>query len=98
MSIHVHIDRVVLEGVPLSGEQVDPFHNELREALQAGLGASDPQRLRAGGSVARLDAPVVNIAAGFTAARLGKQVAVAIAASIAGFQSGPSLPGSRRTP
>jgi hypothetical protein len=98
MSIHVHIDRVVLEGVPLSGEQVNLFQNELQEALKTLLSASDRQQLRARGSVARLDAPVVDIAGKITPARLGSQVGAAVAAGIAGFQSAPSQPDSRRTP
>ena len=84
MSLRVHIERVVLDGVPLASEQVDPFHRELQEALQALLEASDAQQVRTRGSVARLSAPVVSLAGGITPAHLGGQVAGAIASSIAG--------------
>jgi hypothetical protein len=101
----VHIDRVVLDGVPLASEQVDPFHHELQEALQALLGASDARRLSTRGSVARLNAPVVSLAGGITSARLGRQVAKAIASGIRAHSSGPhgsadgaSSAVTRRTP
>jgi hypothetical protein len=90
MSLHVHIERVVLDGVPISGEQVDPFQKELQEALQTLLGASDPRQLHTRGSVARLHAPVVSLAGGVTPAGIGAQVAVAIASSIAGYSAGPT--------
>jgi hypothetical protein len=79
MSVRLHIERLVLDGVDVGPGQ----HQLLQAAVQAelarllGQGALAPE-LMAGGAVARLAAPSISMAADATGAQVGTQVAGAV--------------------
>jgi hypothetical protein len=79
MRIHVHIERLVLDGIPAEAGQVP----RLRAAVEAELGRllaeqAVPRLLLHGGAVARLSAPTFEMAPSSSPAGLGSQVAGAV--------------------
>lgn len=81
-SIHLHIDRLVLDGVPLAPAEVPRFRAALEQELRWSL-AIVPCPGGPGGAVAHLDAGAVHLAAGGSARTWGRQVAQTLAASLA---------------
>jgi hypothetical protein len=79
MSVHLHIERLVLAGVDVGAGQ----RHVLQAAVQAelarllGQGALAPA-LMAGGALARVAAPSITVAADATGAQVGTQVAAAV--------------------
>ena len=73
MSIRVHIERLVLEGLPI-GRHEGPLVQAVVEAELARLIAVQAPA-QSGGAVARVWAPGIRIANGSTVASLGRQIA-----------------------
>jgi hypothetical protein len=80
--IHLHIERLVLDGLPLAPAEVPRFQAALEQELGRRLAAASAPGWP-GGAVARLDAGAVHLAAGGSARTWGRQVAQTLAASLA---------------
>jgi hypothetical protein len=73
MTIHIHIDRLVLEGLPL-GHHEGPLVQAAVEAELARLmGSGTPPP--SGGATARVTAPEISITPNNSPTRLGQQIA-----------------------
>jgi len=93
MKIHLHIERLVLEGVALNGHQ----REQLGAVLQARLSeflltAPDGQGLLAGSNVAELATQPVQLSAHHEPHSLGRQIGDSVGAALCGEQAkvGPS--------
>jgi hypothetical protein len=99
MKIHLHIERVVLEGAALdAGER-----EQLGAALQARLtellrDAPDGHGLLAGANVARLAMQPVELSARPGPGALGGQIGNAVGAALCGDRPGGGLGGERGLP
>lgn len=81
-AVHLHIERLVLDGLPLAAAEVPRFRAALEQELGRLLAAASTPGWP-GGAVARLDAGAVHLAAGGSARTWGRQVAQTLAASLA---------------
>jgi hypothetical protein len=77
MKIHLHIDRVVLDGVPV--DQPRSLRKALAQELTSRLmeGGLSPD-LRSGGAVPRVRGGAIELGQGSNPARLGTQIAGAV--------------------
>jgi hypothetical protein len=81
-AVHLHIERLVLDGVPLAPAEVPRFQAALEQELSRLLAAM-PAAGWSDGAVARLDAGAVHLAPGGSARIWGQQTARTLAASLA---------------
>jgi hypothetical protein len=79
--VHLHIDRLVLDGVPLASSDVPRFQAALEQELGR-LFASVPAAEWSGEAMAHLDARSVHLAPGGTPQNWGRQVARSLARAI----------------
>lgn len=84
MRVHLHIDRIVLEGVPLSGAETARLTRALERTLahEVACGGIDVASLR-GEALAAIVAPAISVAAGARGAEVGEALAKSIHASLA---------------
>jgi hypothetical protein len=81
-AVHLHIERLVLDGLPLAPAEVPRFQTALEQELGRLLAAAPPSG-GPGGAIAGVDAGAVHLAAGGSARTWGRQVAHTLAASLA---------------
>ncbi len=84
MTIHVHVERLVLDGFELGSRDAGLLRDALGAELVRLLEESGPAgELASGGAVRALRAPSVALHAGATPAAIGTQVAGAVHGSFA---------------
>jgi hypothetical protein len=85
MSIHLHIERMVLEGVPLDGRQGPEvqasIERELARLLQGGGGTLP---VSTSGRLAAVDGGAIRLAQSADASGLGEQIATAVYRGLGG--------------
>jgi hypothetical protein len=81
MSIHVHIDRLVLDGLALSPHDRPAIHDAVSRELARLI---EPGKLSpaSGVTLARVAVPAIALTANATAPEIGRQIAGAIASGI----------------
>ena len=82
MTIHVHVDRLVLDGLDLGARDAEALRDALGAELRRLLDERPPAGLTAG-AVRSLRAPSVALDAGASAGAIGSQVAGAVHGSLA---------------
>ena len=83
MTIHVHIERLILRGITLSPRARSVFAGALQDELGRRLAAGGVSpALQAGTALPRVSAPDIPFAATTSPAHLGRQVARALYAGI----------------
>lgn len=87
--IVLHVDRVVLDGVPLDGHQRDQLRSALADELARRLDGIEPgPLLRGGGAVPRVRAAGVAVDPAGSPAALASQVAASVTAALAAGRPG----------
>jgi hypothetical protein len=80
-NVHLHIERLVFDGLPLGSAEVP----RLQAALEQELGrllTSVPAEGWSGGAIARLDAEPVHLSPGGSAQAQGRQIAQSLLSSL----------------
>jgi hypothetical protein len=85
MKIRLHIERLVLDGLPVTGAQGPQIKAALETELRRLLSVHGVSReLASGGAVPSVRAPGLAIARGASAARVGTQIARSLHGGIGG--------------
>ena len=80
MSVHIHLEHIVLDGLPIPPGGRPVFAAAFTEELQRRIAAADPAALTTQQSGLRT--PVLRVTANATPAQLGRQLAATIAGSL----------------
>jgi hypothetical protein len=94
MNINVHIERLVLEGLPVSSAQGPRLQAALQSELARLLGERGLHH-PPGGAVPRLSAGSIRLASNGSSAQVGHQIARAVHRSLAPAGATRRLPASR---
>ena len=87
MNINLHIERLVLEGLPIERRQGPQLRAAVeRELIRLLTDGSSLAQLSTSGSAASINGGAIHMARGADAAGLGKQIAVAVHGGIGGRQ------------
>jgi hypothetical protein len=84
MNIVLHIDRIVMDGLPVCRAQVPALRAALEGELIRLLGTATSERLGGSRSVERLAAPALSYGPELRPAQLGRQVARSVHGSLGG--------------
>ena len=85
MSIHFHIERLVLEGLPLTGREMHHFEVAFCEQLRTLLRTDAlPAALSSGGAYPKLRAEAIRFSAEGAAASVGQQSASSVYGALQG--------------
>ncbi|MFL6247270.1 MAG: hypothetical protein ACJ74H_14660 [Thermoanaerobaculia bacterium] len=85
MTIRLHIDRVVLDGVDLAPGSRRAFRQSLERELASRIAAEGiPGALASGIAVPSMSAPAIEVASGTAAPKLGASIAASVYAGIGG--------------
>jgi hypothetical protein len=95
MKISVHIERLVLEGLPVSSAQGARLGAAVERELARLVAAGGLAGTGPGGAVARADAGTIRLRPRDNADAIGRKIALAAYRGIGGAGSGPG-PGPRR--
>ena len=83
--VSLHIDRLVIDGMPLAANQVAQLRTAIQHEL-ARLLQQGGSRAWSEGAVPALQAPAIQVSSPFRAADLGRQIALSVHQSLTGSQ------------